>query len=93
VKACGQGDLAFPSTCWARHSSFSWRTLEYPSTLVAGAAVIVLLVLIVEMDALHGFSTTINLTSSRWLVCAAVGSTVLWAGELVKTAWPTAARM
>lgn len=28
---------------------------------------------------------TTNLTSSQWLVCAAVGSTILWAGELVKT--------
>lgn len=44
---------------------------------VAGAAVIVLLVGIVEMDALHGFFTTTNLTSSQWLVCAAVGSTIL----------------
>ena len=51
---------------------------------VAGAAVIVLLVLIVEMDALHGFFTMTNLTSSQWLVCAAVGSTILWVGELVK---------
>lgn len=67
------------------HSVFSRRTLENPSMFVAGAAVIVLLVLIVEMDALHGFFTTTNLTSSQWLVCAAVGSTILWAGELVKT--------
>ena len=67
------------------HSVFSRRTLENPSMFVAGAAVIVLLVLIVEMDALHGFFTTTNLTSSQWLVCAAVGSTILWVGELVKT--------
>ncbi|MDX3866476.1 cation-translocating P-type ATPase [Streptomyces scabiei] len=67
------------------HSVFSRRTLENPSMFVAGAVVIVLLVLIVEMDALHGFFTTTNLTSSQWLVCAAVGSTILWTGELVKT--------
>jgi hypothetical protein len=57
------------------HSVFGRRTLENPSRFVAGAAVIVLLVLMVEMDALHGFFTTTDLTSSQWLVCAAVGST------------------
>jgi P-type Ca2+ transporter type 2C len=68
------------------HRVFSRRTWENRSMFVAGAAVIVLLVLIVEMDALHGFFTTTDLTphSSQWLVCAAVGSTILWAGELVK---------
>lgn len=73
-------------------SVFSRRTWENPSMFVAGAAVIVLLVLIVEMDALHGFFTTTNLTSSQWLVCAAVGSTILWVGELVKTALRSQAR-
>ncbi|WP_329253687.1 ATP-binding protein [Streptomyces canus] len=48
-------------------------------------AVIVLPLLHVEMDALHGFFTTTNLSSSQWLMCAAVGSIILWAGELVKT--------
>ena len=43
-----------------------------------------LLVLIVEMDVLHGFFTTTDLTSGQWLACAAVGSTILWVGELVK---------
>ena len=43
-----------------------------------------LLVLIVEMDVLHGFFTTTDLTSGQWLACVAIGSTVLWAGELVK---------
>ncbi|WP_406446982.1 cation transporting ATPase C-terminal domain-containing protein [Streptomyces sp. NBC_01613] len=62
---------------WIPSSVFSRRTLENPSMFVAGAAVIVLLVGIVEMDALHGFFTTTNLTSSQWLVCAAVGSTIL----------------
>ena len=47
-------------------------------------AVIVLLVLIVEMDVLHGFMSTTDLTSGQWLVCVAVGSAILWVGELVK---------
>ena len=45
---------------------------------------IVLLALIVEMDVLHEFFTTTDLTSGQWLACAAIGSTVLWVGELVK---------
>jgi P-type Ca2+ transporter type 2C len=44
----------------------------------------VLLVLIVEMDVLHGFFTTTDLTSGQWLACAAIGSAVLWMGELLK---------
>lgn len=30
------------------------------------------------------FFTTTDLTSGQWLACAAVGSTALWVGELVK---------
>ena len=45
---------------------------------------IVLLVLIVEMDVAHGFMTTTDLTSGQWLTCVAIGSAILWAGELVK---------
>ena len=65
-------------------SVFSRETLENRSAFVATAAVIVLLVLIVEMDVLHGFMTTTDLTSGQWLACAAIGSTILWVGELVK---------
>ena len=54
------------------------------SAFVATAAVIVLLILVVELDALHGFFTTTDLTSGQWLACAAVGSAILWTGELVK---------
>jgi P-type Ca2+ transporter type 2C len=39
---------------------------------------------VVEMGALQEFFTTTDLTSGQWLICAAVGSTILWAGELVK---------
>jgi Ca2+-transporting ATPase len=46
----------------------------------ATAAVIVLLALIVEMDVLHEFFTTTDLTGQ----CAAIGSTVLGVGELIK---------
>ena len=65
-------------------SVFSRETLENRSAFVATAAVIVLLVLIVEMDVLHGFFTTTDLTSGQWLTCAAIGSAVLWVGELIK---------
>jgi P-type Ca2+ transporter type 2C len=65
-------------------SLFSRETLENPAAFVATAAVVVLLVLVVEMGILHGFFTTTDLTSGQWLVCAATGSAILWAGELVK---------
>jgi Ca2+-transporting ATPase len=65
-------------------SVFSRETLENRSAFAATAAVIVLLVLIVEMDIAHSFFTTTDLTSGQWLACAAIGSAVLWAGELVK---------
>ncbi|MFC4057656.1 cation-translocating P-type ATPase [Planomonospora corallina] len=65
-------------------SVFSRETFENPSAFVATAAVVVLLVLVVEMDVLHGFFSTTDLSSEQWLVCAAVGSVILWAGELVK---------
>ena len=66
-----------------RRSVFSRETLENRTAFVATAAVVVLLVFVVEMDVLHGFSTT-DLASGQWLACAAIGSAVLWAGELVK---------
>jgi P-type Ca2+ transporter type 2C len=67
-----------------RRSVFSRETLENRAALLATAAVVAFLALIVEMDALHGFLTTTDLTSGQWLACAGVGSAVLWAGELVK---------
>jgi P-type Ca2+ transporter type 2C len=36
------------------------------------------------MDVLHGFFATTDLTSGQWLAAVAIGSTVLWVGELVK---------
>jgi P-type Ca2+ transporter type 2C len=65
-------------------SVFSRETLENRSAFVAVGAVIVLLALLVEMDALHGFMTTTDLTSGQWLTCMAIGSAILWVGELVK---------
>jgi len=65
-------------------SVFSRETLENRSAFVAVGAVIVLLALLVEMDVLHGFMTTTDLTSAQWLVCVAIGSAILWVGELVK---------
>jgi Ca2+-transporting ATPase len=67
-----------------RRSVFSREILENRSAFVATAAVIVLLVLMVEMDIAHGFFTTTDLTSGQWLASVAIGSTVLWVGELVK---------
>jgi P-type Ca2+ transporter type 2C len=65
-------------------SVFSRETLENTSAFVAAAVVVVLLVLIVDMGIMHGFFTTADLTSGQWLACAAIGSSILWAGELVK---------
>jgi P-type Ca2+ transporter type 2C len=65
-------------------SVFSAVTFENRWTFVATAAVVLLLVLVVEMDALHGVFTTIDLTSWQWLTAFAIGSTILWVSEVVK---------
>jgi len=65
-------------------SVFSRETLNNHTAFIATAAVIVLLVTVVELGALQQFFTTTDLTSRQWLICAAVGSAILWAGELVK---------
>lgn len=65
-------------------STFRRATLRNTTAIVATAAVVALLVLVVQVDALHGFFTTADLTPAQWLVCAAIGSAVLWTGELVK---------
>ena len=65
-------------------SVFSRETLHNRSAFVATGAVVVLLVLLVEMDVLHGLFNTTDLTSGQWLACAAVGSTILFVGELLK---------
>ncbi len=36
------------------------------------------------MDVAHEFFTTTDLTSGQWLTCAAIGSGILWTGEVVK---------
>lgn len=63
---------------------FSRETLHHANPLIATLAVVILLLLIVESDGLHGFFTTTDLTAQQWLACLAVGSTILWVGELVK---------
>jgi len=73
-------------------SVFRRETLENTSAFVATGAVVVLLVPVVEMDILHGFFTTTGLTSGQWLVCAAIGSAILWTGELLKIVLRTRAR-
>lgn len=63
---------------------FSRATLRNTAAFVATGAVVLLLVAVVEVDALHGFFTTTDLTVDQWLACAAIGSAILWVGELVK---------
>jgi P-type Ca2+ transporter type 2C len=63
---------------------FSRDTLSNTTAFLATGGVIVLLVGVVEIDALHGFFTTTDLALVQWLACAAIGSTILWFGELVK---------
>ena len=65
-------------------SVFSRETLTNTWAFVATAAVVLLLAVVVETDGLHEFFTTTDLTPHQWLVCAAVGSAILWAGELAK---------
>ncbi|GAB2867404.1 cation-translocating P-type ATPase [Nocardioides pacificus] len=67
-----------------QRSVFRRETLENASSFVATLVVIVLLVLLVEMDVLHGLLTTTDLTSGQWLTAVAVGSTVLWVAEIGK---------
>jgi len=65
-------------------SFFSRETLANMSAFIATGAVVVLLLLVVELDVLHSFFTTTDLTPVQWLTCAAIGSAVLWVGEIVK---------
>ncbi|MER7456769.1 HAD-IC family P-type ATPase [Micromonospora sp. NPDC126480] len=65
-------------------SVVSRETLENRWAFVATGAVVVLLALVVQLDVLHGVFTTTDITAGQWLVCAAVASTILIAGELVK---------
>ncbi|NRQ33551.1 HAD-IC family P-type ATPase [Nonomuraea sp. NN258] len=67
-----------------RRSLFHRDTLSNPHPLLAVAAVVALLAVIVELDVLHGFFATADLTIGQWLTCLAVGSAILWLGELVK---------
>jgi Ca2+-transporting ATPase len=73
-------------------SAFSRETFENGSAFVATAAVIVLLVLVVEVPGLQDFFSTTHLTTGQWLAAAAVGSSVLWLGELVKLVLRSRAR-
>ncbi|WP_328418074.1 cation-translocating P-type ATPase [Micromonospora sp. NBC_00389] len=65
-------------------SVFSRETLRNRSAFVATGVVVALLVLVVELDVLNGLFTTTDLSAGQWLACAAVGSTILIAGEVVK---------
>ncbi|MDY7084566.1 MAG: cation-translocating P-type ATPase [Actinomycetota bacterium] len=65
-------------------SVLSQETLTNRSAFAATGVVVLLLVLLVEMDVLHGLFATTDLTSGQWLICAGVASTILIAGEIVK---------
>ncbi|HEY9522470.1 MAG TPA: HAD-IC family P-type ATPase [Thermopolyspora sp.] len=65
-------------------SVFGRATLRNPSAFLAIAAVIVLLIAIVELRALQSFFTTADLTSRQWFMSLAIGSLILWGGEFVK---------
>jgi P-type Ca2+ transporter type 2C len=65
-------------------SLFHRETLHNTNPLIATLAVVALLLLLVELDPLNGFFTTTDLTFGQWLTCLAVGSAILWIGELVK---------
>ncbi|MFI6294713.1 cation-translocating P-type ATPase [Nonomuraea sp. NPDC050790] len=65
-------------------SLFHLDSLRNAHPLLAVGAVLALLVLIVELDVLHGFFSTTDLTPGQWLTCLAVGSVILWIGEIVK---------
>jgi Ca2+-transporting ATPase len=70
-----------------RHSSrstFSRATLHNSSAFLAAAGVVLLLILVVENGALRELFSTADLTLGQWLACAAVGSTILIVGEVVK---------
>jgi Ca2+-transporting ATPase len=63
---------------------FSRETFANRTAFVATIAVLLLLILIVEVDALQGFFTTTDLTVGQWFTCATVGTSILIVGELVK---------
>ncbi|GIF00911.1 cation-translocating P-type ATPase [Paractinoplanes rishiriensis] len=65
-------------------SAFSRETLENRSAFAATAVVAALLVLLVQMDAMHGLFNTTDLTSGQWLACTAVASSILAVGEVLK---------
>ena len=62
----------------------SRETLRNRSAFVATGAVVALLVLVVELDLLNRVFDTTDLNAGQWLASAAVGSTILLAGEAVK---------
>jgi Ca2+-transporting ATPase len=65
-------------------SVFSRETLHNRSAFLATGLVVVLLVLLVQWDVLHRLLNTTDLTAGQWLGCAAVGATILVAGEITK---------
>lgn len=65
---------------------FRRETLANRWVPAAVAAVVALLVVLVQWDPAHALFATTDLTVAQWALCAAAGSTVLVVGELVKLA-------
>jgi Ca2+-transporting ATPase len=65
-------------------SVVSRETLHNRSAFLATGVVVVLLVLLVQWDAMHGLFNTVDLTAGQWLACTAVGATILLVGEVLK---------
>ncbi|MEU4428806.1 HAD-IC family P-type ATPase [Actinoplanes sp. NPDC024001] len=65
-------------------SVFSSETMRNRSAFVATGIVVVLLVLLVEIDVLHGMFNTVDLVSGQWLICTAVAASILVFGETLK---------
>ena len=68
----------------ATGSVFSLHTFTNRAIWVSLAAVVILQVLVVQLDALQGLFDTTDLTSGQWFLALGVGSTVLWISEIRK---------
>ncbi|MCC9204759.1 cation-translocating P-type ATPase [Arthrobacter sp. zg-Y769] len=71
---------------------FTLRTFTNRAIWVSLAAVVVLQVLVVQLSVFGGLFDTVPLTSAQWLLCFAVGATVLVVSEIGKAGQRLAAR-
>jgi len=66
------------------HSVFSLQTFTNRSIWVALVAVIILQILVVQIDVLHGLFDTTSLSATQWGLAVLIGSSVLWVEEIRK---------